>query len=80
MKPSKRPAWILSSATVLLCAASADGQSIGVNFRRGTGEQNMAATESAGVVPQMNWNNTDGDGLRQWRREHHRPHRQFDCR
>jgi hypothetical protein len=38
----------------------AGAASIGVNFRRGSGEQNMTATESAGVVPQMNWNNSDG--------------------
>jgi hypothetical protein len=34
-----------------------DAASIGLNFRR---QENMAPTESAGVVPQVNWNNSDG--------------------
>ena len=54
--------WLVgvAAAIVPLCAATADAASIGINFRRLTGEQNMAPTEAAGVVPSMNWNNTDG--------------------
>jgi hypothetical protein len=51
---------VLACAVALFSAASAAADSVGVNFRRGTGQENMAPTESAGVVPQMNWNNTDG--------------------
>ena len=50
----------VAAAFMLLCAASADAATIGINFRRGTGQENMAPTEVAGVVPSMNWNNTDG--------------------
>jgi hypothetical protein len=44
----------------LISVLPAGAESIGINFRRGSGEQNMAASESAGVAPQMNWNNADG--------------------
>jgi hypothetical protein len=44
----------------LVFPVAADAASIGLNFRRGSGQENMAATESAGVLPQMNWNNSDG--------------------
>ena len=54
-------AKVFACAVALFSAASAAADSIGINFRRTTsGEQNMAPTESAGVVPQVNWNNTDG--------------------
>jgi hypothetical protein len=53
---------VLACAVALLFVADADAESIGINFRRGAPnfEHNMAATESAGVTPQMFWNNTDG--------------------
>jgi hypothetical protein len=51
---------LLAIAFVLLYFVPADAASVGLNFRRGSGEQDMAASESAGVVPQMNWNNSDG--------------------
>jgi hypothetical protein len=47
-------------ALALSAAVVANAASVGVNFRRSTGEQNMAASESAGVVAQTNWNNSDG--------------------
>jgi hypothetical protein len=50
---------------LLISVIPADAASVGVNFRRGAPnfEQDMAATESAGVVPQMNWNNSDGAAM-----------------
>jgi hypothetical protein len=51
---------VLVCALALGAGAAANAASVGVNFRRGSGEQNMAASESAGVVPQMNWNSSDG--------------------
>ena len=57
----KHKSRVLASAVTLALAAAAGADSIGINFRRTTsGQQNMAPTESAGVVPQFNWNNTDG--------------------
>ena len=58
----KNTSWVLACAFVSLCAATADAASVGINFRRGgpNFEQNMAASESAGVVAQTNWNNSDG--------------------
>jgi hypothetical protein len=50
-------------ALALAAGATAHAAGVGINFRRQTsGEQNMAASESAGVVPQTNWNNTDAAG------------------
>jgi hypothetical protein len=54
--------WIFASVFFFISVFPADAASIGVNFRRESGEQNMAASESAGVVPQLNWNNSDGAG------------------
>ncbi len=51
---------VLMCALALGACASARAASVGINFRRSSGEQNMAASESAGVVPQINWNNSDG--------------------
>ena len=45
---------------VLICVVAADAASIGVNFRREAGQENMDPSESAGVVPQTSWNNSDG--------------------
>ena len=58
----KNTSKVLACAFVSLCAATVDAASVGVNFRRGgpNFEQNMAASESAGVVAQTNWNNSDG--------------------
>jgi hypothetical protein len=56
----RRTSWVLACAFVLVAELPADAASIGVNFRRGSGEQNMEGSESAGVVPQFAWNNTDG--------------------
>ena len=57
----RHTSWISACAIALIFSVSAaDAASIGLNFRRGSGEQDMAPTESAGVVPQMSWNNTDG--------------------
>jgi hypothetical protein len=54
--------WVTLCALLNLAVVRVDAASIGINFRRGgpNFEQNMAATESAGFVPQMNWNNSDG--------------------
>ena len=51
---------VLACALALLFSVVADAESIGINFRRSTGQQNMDPSESAGVTPQVNWNNTDG--------------------
>jgi hypothetical protein len=56
----RHTSWILTCAAVLLSVIPASAASIGVNFRRGSGEQNMEGPETAGVVPQFAWNNTDG--------------------
>lgn len=54
---------LLACVLTLSVAAAASAASIGVNFRRGAGQENMDPSESAGVTPQMNWNNTDGAAL-----------------
>jgi hypothetical protein len=56
----RRSAILASTVALAVVSAAASADSIGINFRRGSGEQNMAPSESAGVVPQVNWNNTDG--------------------
>lgn len=56
----RRTSWIFACALLLICVVSADAASVGVNFRRGSGQENMDPSESAGVVPQTNWNNSDG--------------------
>lgn len=47
------------TSTVAVAAASAAGAAIGINFV-GLNTSGMAATESAGVVPQTWWNNAPG--------------------
>ncbi|MEX0642617.1 MAG: LamG domain-containing protein [Pirellulales bacterium] len=43
-----------------LWAADAAAGNIGINFRRGTGQEELALFDSAGFVPQISWNNTSG--------------------
>src|SRR5687767_11166010 len=59
-KQMRNTSKVLACAVALLFVAEADAESIGINFRRSTGQTLMDPSESAGVTPQINWNNTDG--------------------
>jgi hypothetical protein len=49
----------LGALGLALFASSAEAVSIGLHFRNGV--SGSSVTSSAGVVPQINWNNSDGD-------------------
>jgi len=49
---------LVAMVSFALIASNASAASIGLNFRNGSGGRSVAT--SAGVVPQTNWNNSDG--------------------
>jgi hypothetical protein len=54
-----RLTFLVVACAFFLIPVPAYSASIGLNFQRSSGEQHMAASEFAGVVPQVFWNNTD---------------------